>query len=223
MEIIPAVAGNKPSITSAEFIKLTIYNDATDPSDISIYTFSSAYSYETIDGQVYNPLGGLLAVGVQQRDLSVTSASTSVTLSGIGSDNIFMVLEKKIKGSKLEITRGFYDDNQVLTSVAKRYTGIITSYNITEERVDINDTFTVTVNASSYKLVLQNKTSGRRTNPISWGQFFPLDTSMYWISSLSGRTFDFGQEPHATTPAAGFGASMTQAVIKVAGVNQKNT
>ena len=142
-------------------------------------------------------MGGLLAVGVQQRDLSVTSASTSVSLSGIGSDNIFMVLEKKIKGSKIEITRGFYDDNQVLTSTAKRYSGIITSYNITEERINQDDNFTVTVNASSYKLVLQNRTAGRRTNPISWNQFYPLDTSMYWISSLSGRTFDFGQTPTA--------------------------
>lgn len=208
MEIIPAVAGNKPSITSAEFIKLTVYNNAPGSpfEDLSIYTFSSSYIEETIGGQVYSALGGLLAVGVQQRDLAVTSASTSVTLSGIGSDNIFMVLEKKIKGSKLEITRGFYDDNMVLTSTAKRYSGIITSYNITEERIDLNDTFTVTVNASSYKLVLQNRTSGRRTNPISWQQFYPNDTSMYWISSLSGRTFDFGVTPTAKpTPAASSG------------------
>ena len=220
METIPAVAGNKPSITSAEFIKLTIYNDATNPTDTSIYTFSSAYDYVTIDGQVYNPLGGLLAVGVQQRDLSVTSASTSVTLSGIGSDNIFMVLEKKIKGSKIEITRGFYDDNQVLTSTAKRYTGIITSYNITEERVDLNDTFTVTVNASSYKLVLQNKTSGRRTNPISWNQFYPLDTSMTWISSLSGRTFDFGQPPTAKTVPPASGTATDPATVTSTWVNE---
>ena len=206
MDNIPAVAGNQPLVTSAEFIRLTIYNDATDPTDKTIYTFSSAYQYETIDSQVYSPLGGLLAVGVQQRDLSVTSASTSVSLSGIGSDNIFMVLEKKIKGSKLEITRGFYDDNMVMTSTAKRYTGIITSYNITEERVDNNDNFTVTVNASSYKLVLQNRTAGRRTNPNSWQQFFPLDTSMTWISSIAGRTFDFGQTP-TTTPVAAASAA----------------
>jgi hypothetical protein len=167
MDIIPPVAGNKPSITSAEFIRLTISNDVANTADITIYTFSSAYQYETIDGQVYSPLGGLLAVGVQQRDLAVTSASTSVSLSGIGSDNIFMVLEKKIKGAKLEITRGFYDTNMVMTSTFPRYTGIITSYNITEERVDQTDNFTVTVNASSYKLVLQNRTAGRRTNPNS--------------------------------------------------------
>ena len=210
MDNIPAVAGNQPLVTSAEFIRLTISNDVANLADVSIYTFSSAYQYETIitDGvpQVYSPLGGLLAVGVQQRDLAVTSASTSVSLSGIGSDNIFMVLEKKIKGSKIEIIRGFYDDNMVLTSTAPRYTGIITSYNITEERVDNNDNFTVTVNASSYKLVLQNRTAGRRTNPNSWQQFFPLDTSMTWISSIAGRTFDFGMTP-TTTPVAAASAA----------------
>ncbi len=217
MQSIPAVAGNKPYIISAEFIKLTIYNDVANTADTSIYTFSSAYQAETISGQVYTPLGGLLAVGVQQRDLSVTSASTSVSLSGIGSDNIFMVLEKKIKGSKIEITRGFYDDNQVLASTAKRYSGIITSYNITEERVDQNDNFTVTVNASSYKLVLQNRTAGRRTNPISWAQYYPADTSMKWISSLSGRTFDFGVTPTAKTvpPASGSETNSTTTPTQV--------
>ena len=155
-------------------------------------------------------MGGLLGVGVQQRDLSVTSAMTSVSLSGIGSENIFMVLEKKVKGSRIEILRGFYDDNQVLTSTSKRYTGIITSYNISEERVNQDDNFTVTVNASSYKLVLQNRTAGRRTNPLSWNVFFPNDTSMKWISSLSGRTFDFGMPPSTTlTPAAALVATTT--------------
>lgn len=213
MQTIPAVAGNQPYIISAEFIKLTIYNDVDDPSDTSVYTFSSAYTAETIDGVTYSPLGGLLAVGVQQRDLSVTSASTSISLSGLGpipgtSGNMWIVLEKKIKGSRIEIIRGFYDDNQVLnTSTSppvKRYTGIITSYNISEERVDLTDNFTVTVNASSYKLVLQNKTSGRRTNPTSWAQFYPADTSMKWISSLSGRTFNFGMPASFTNiPPAG--------------------
>ncbi len=213
MDIIPAVAGNQPRVISAEFIKLTIYNDATNPDDTSIYTFSSAYQYETIGGEVYSPAGGLLAVGIQQRDLSVTSALTSISLSGIdGYENMWMVLEKKIKGSKIEIWRGFYDENQVLNTTTsppvKRFTGIITSYNIGEERANQDDNFTVTVNASSYKLVLQNRTAGRRTNPNSWQQFFPADTSMTWISSLSGRAFDFGVPPNPNLkPAAGSSVS----------------
>ena len=77
MENIPAVAGNKAVVINAEFIKLKIFNDVTDPSNVSIYTFSSSYKSETIDGQVYSPMGGLLAVGIQQRDIRVTSADTS--------------------------------------------------------------------------------------------------------------------------------------------------
>ena len=210
MNVIPAVAGNKPSITTAEFIRVTVYNDANNPSDISIYTFSSAYQFETIDTgdgpQVYSPMGGLLGVGVQQRDLSVTSASTSISVSGIGPENIYLVLGEKIKGSKLEIIRGFYDDNQVLASTSHRYTGIITSYNIAEERIEQTDNFTVTLNASSYKLVLQNKTSGRRTNQASWQLYNPTDTSMDFVSSLTGRTFDFGVAPNPNLKPASSGA-----------------
>ena len=109
MENIPAVAGNKSLVINAEFVKLTIYNDVNDSGNVTIYTFSSAYQPETIDGQVYSPMGGLLAVGIQQRDIRATSADTSLSLSGIDGNNIYVVLATKVKGSQLEITRGFYD------------------------------------------------------------------------------------------------------------------
>lgn len=196
MEIIPAV-DDKTKINSAEFVKLTIYNDVLNPSDTTIYTFSSAYKYETINGTQYSPLGGLLAVGIQQRDIRVTSADTSITLSGIpsdGSDNMAIVLGTKIRGSKIEVIRGFYNANYVLTSVAQRFTGIVTSYNISEERQDLVDNFTITLNASSYKTVLQNRVAGRKTNGESW-KSFPVsaaDTSMDNVYSLADQYFDFG-------------------------------
>ena len=85
MENIPAVADDPAVLSNAEFVKLTIYNDVNDPNDVDIYTFSSSYREETIDGTVYSPMGGLLQVGIQQRDLRVTSADTSISLSGIDS------------------------------------------------------------------------------------------------------------------------------------------
>ena len=214
MEIIPAV-DDKNSINSAEFVKLTIYNDVANTADTTIYTFSSAYKYETIDGTQYSPLGGLLAVGIQQRDIRVTSADTSISLSGIpsdGSDNMAIVLGTKIRGSKIEVIRGFYNANYVLTSVAQRFTGIITSYNITEERQELVDNFTITLNASSYKTVLQNRVAGRKTNGESW-KSFPIsatDTSMDNVYSLSDQYFDFGVKPKqgASTQST---ASATQA------------
>jgi hypothetical protein len=164
------------------------------------YTFSSAYQYETINGVSYTPLGGLLAVGVQQRDIRVTSADTSISLSGIAGNNIQLVLDNTIKGSKLEIIRGFYDNNFVLTSNAHRFTGIVTSYNISEERQEKDDNFTVTLNASSYKAVLSNRTAGRRTNMQSWQVTNPTDSSMNNVYSIADTQFDFGKKPGPTRP-----------------------
>jgi len=201
MENIPAVANNKPLVNNAEFVKLTIYNEYGNLANSNVYTFSSSYQEETIDGQIYTPLGGLLAVGIQQRDIRVTSADTSISLSGIDGNNMYIVLGSLIRGSKLEITRGFYDNNYILTSDAKRFTGIVTNYNISEERQDQDDNFTITLNASSFKSVLENRIAGRKTNSESWKEVNPTDTSMDRVPSLADRAFDFGKPPQqgATT------------------------
>jgi len=166
----------------------------------SVYTFSSAYKPETISGTTYTPLGGLLAVGVQQRDLRVTSADTSLSLSGISGNNIQLVLDNTIRGSKVEIVRGFYDNNFNLTSNAHRFTGIVTSYNITEDRQEKDDNFTVTINCSSYKAVLENRVAGRKTNKQSWQVFNSLDSSMNNVYSIADTQFDFGRKPGPTRP-----------------------
>lgn len=201
MELIPDVDGNKALVINAEFVKLTIFNDVANTANTTIYTFSSAYNDQVIDGQNYTPLGGLLSVGVQQRDIRVTSADTSISLSSINGDNIFAVLGTKIRGSELLILRGFYDDNYVLQNVYQRFSGIVTSYNISEDLQDAtnDDTFTVTINASSFKSVLENRIAGRKTNGQSWKEFNPTDTSMDQVYSIAGRTFDFGNKPSSTT------------------------
>jgi hypothetical protein len=195
MENIPAVANNKALVNNAEFVKLTIYNEYANTANNNVYTFSSSYQAENIGNVQYTPLGGLLAVGIQQRDIRVTSADTSISLSGVSGNNMAIVLGNKIRGSKIELTRGFYDNNYVLSNVAQRFTGIVTSYNITEERQDNDDNFTITLNASSFKSVLENRIAGRKTNSESWKEFNPTDTSMDRVPSIADRQFDFGQTP----------------------------
>lgn len=195
MDNIPAVANNKPLVNNAEFVKLTVYNEYGNTANNNVYTFSSSYKSETINGETYGPLGGLLAVGVQQRDIRVTSADTSISISGIDGNNMAVVLGTLIRGSKLEITRGFYDNNYNLTSNAHRFTGIVTNYNISEERQDQDDNFTITLNASSFKSVLENRIAGRKTNSESWKEINPTDTSMDRVPSLADRMFSFGMEP----------------------------
>jgi len=201
MQNIPEVSNNAAFINNAEFVKLTIYNEYGNIANANVYTFSSSYKPEVIGGVTYTPLGGLMGVGVQNRDLRVTSGDTSIALSGIDGNNIQVVLDSqgKIRGSEVQIIRGFYNNNYVLTNTYTRFTGIITSYNISEDRVDQQDNFTVTLNASSYKTVLENRVAGRKTNKTSWQEFTSTDSSMNNIYAIAGQTFDFGQPATATT------------------------
>ena len=189
MNIIPQV-NNVPYVNNAEFVKLTIINP---DSSTTVHTFSSSYKSETIDGSVYTPLGGLLAVGTQQRDLRVTSSDTSISLSGLMSENIYIVLGTQIKGSTIEIWRGFYNDNYILVNTVRRYTGVITSYSIQEEISDETDNFTVSINCSAYKSILENRLAGRKTNSNSWKQYNPTDISMDKVQALDNTYFDFGK------------------------------
>lgn len=229
MENIPEVANSPPFINNAEFVKLTIYNDYGNTSNggiSGIYTFSSAYKDEVIGNVTYEALGGLVAVGTQPRNLRVTSADTSVTLSGVDGNNIYLVLDSNIKGSKLEILRGFYGNAGtanmfVLQNTYTRFTGIVTSYAINEDREDLIDNFTVTVNASSYKVVLENRIAGRKTNKTSWQQFSANDSSMNNVFSLADQTLDFGVDPKTkTTVTSGAGLGGSQFNNENINVNQ---
>jgi len=199
---IPQVQ-NTGAIKSAEFVKLTIFNEYSNAANVTTHTFSSAYKNETIDGDLYLALGGLLAVGSQNRDLRVTAGDTNISLSGVSGNNIQVVLDTKIRGSEVEVWRGFYDDNDVLGNSYLRFTGIITNYNIQEERSGTDDNFVVTVSASSYKTVLSNRIAGRKTNEESWKVFNPTDTSMDNVYSIAGVQFDFGKEPTASRGGGG--------------------
>lgn len=204
-QIIPEVGPNVTQINNAEFVKLTIYNEYGNIANTTTLTFSSSYQEETIDGTVYTPLGGLLQVGAQNRNLRVTSGDTTIALSGIDGNNIYNVLATKIRGSEVEVLRGFYDNNMVLTNTYPRFTGIITTYAIIEERENNEDNFTVSVGASSYKTVLENRIAGRKTNKESWQFFNNTDTSMNQVYSISGVQFDFGQDPKGKQVVPGGG------------------
>jgi len=257
MQIIPAVANNKASVKTAEYVKLIIYNEYlpdtaanianntqyqikvsgnTDWTSIgassnvvgtiftsntananianttgtaysvNLYTFSSSYTSDTIGGIEYTPLGGLLAVGPQSSSLRVTSGDTSIQISGVSGNNIYAVLESqgKIRGAKIELTRGFFNNNYVLANAVVRFTGIVTNYNIQEDRQELEDNFTVTLDASSYKTVLENRIAGRKTNKNSWQFFDSDDSAMNNVNSLAGFTFDFGADPKSKTVVPGY-------------------
>jgi hypothetical protein len=199
MSLIPETV--EQHIKTAEFVEWTkyIYNSKTGLYTPVVYYFSSTYKDETvtIDGQsvTFEHMGGLLQIGVQQRDIKTSAFDTSIMLMGIDPEEIYKVVSRETKGSRIRIWRGFYDEHYVLTGdLYLRFTGIVTSYNTNEDYQILNNTTNLVLNCSSTRYVLENTYSGRKTNQQSWQQYDKTDMGMNNVVTLAGQTFDFGKE-----------------------------
>jgi hypothetical protein len=196
-------AVNSPQIIHAEFVRLTVGTDE------DVYTFCNAAAPVTVNGIVFSNLGALLSVGDVQRDIKATSDDMTIQLTGIDPTNIGIILGNEIKGSIVEIWRGFLDsNNQIITSPTtqffKRYQGIINSVSITEDfntqaRIRIA---TCSIACSSMRRILENRLSGVKTNQKSWQVFYPNDSSMNRVVEIANTYFDFGAPPKTQTQAS---------------------
>ena len=201
MTTINAVTGSQ--INHAEFVKLTVGNAAT------VYTFCNAAAPITVGGITFANLGALLNVGDVQRDIKATSDDMTIALTGIDPTNVGIILGNEIKGSLVEVWRGFFDsNNQIITTPTtqffKRYQGIINSVSITE---DFNSEArtriaTCSISCSSMRRILENRLSGVKTNQNNWQFIYPNDTSMNRVSEISNTFFDFGSPPMTQTQSS---------------------
>ena len=201
MTTINAVTGSQ--INHAEFVKLTVGNAAT------VYTFCNAAAPITVGGITFANLGALLNVGDVQRDIKATSDDMTIALTGIDPTNVGIILSNDIKGSLVEVWRGFFDsNNQIITTPTtqffKRYQGIINSVSITE---DFNSEArtriaTCSISCSSMRRILENRLSGVKTNQNNWQFIYSGDTSMNRVAEISNTYFDFGAPPLRQTQAS---------------------
>ena len=201
MTTINAVTGSQ--INHAEFVKLTVGSAGT------VYTFCNAAAPITVGGITFSNLGALLNVGDVQRDIKATSDDMTIQLTGINPTNVALILSSDIKGSLVEVWRGFFNsNNQIITTPTtqffKRYQGIINSVSITE---DFNSEArtriaTCSISCSSMRRILENRLSGVKTNQNNWQFIYTGDTSMNRVSEISNTFFDFGSPPKTQTQAS---------------------
>lgn len=185
---------NSPQIRHAEFVRLTM------PSNI--YTFCNAAGSIVVNGITFSGLSSLLSISDIQRDIKSTSDDLTVSLTGIDYNNVSIILSSDIKGSIIEIWRGFLNsDNQIITSPTqqffKRYQGIINNVGIEEKFDDKLRTrvATCTIACASFKTILENRISGVRTNTVQWKNAHPNDVSMDRVALITATYFDFGKKP----------------------------
>lgn len=191
---------NGPQIRQAEFVRLTVGKDE------NVYTFCNAAAPITVNGITFANLGALLNVGDVQRDMRSTSDDMTIALTGIDPTNISLILSNDIKGSLVEVWRGFFDsNNQIITTPTtqffKRYQGIINNVSITE---DFNSELrtriaTCSIACSSMRRILENRLGGVKTNQSSWQFLYPNDISMNRVATIANTYFDFGKPPQVQT------------------------
>ena len=206
------------------------YYFATTPTAITIPSISST---------PFTALGQLVQVGNVQRDIKSTANETTVTLVGIDTSMLGVVLDAKIKGSQIDLWHAFFNDNNELitstnnywtnnsgntinwtnnvgtiiewtssvgnTGVYKYFSGYVNSFSISEQWMEENRSYVgiVSISASSFQLILQNRTSGRYTNDNSWQSVTDGDTSMNRVSFITNINYAFGKTPTvATAPTA---------------------
>jgi hypothetical protein len=185
---------SSPSINYGEFIKLTTASDT--------YTFCNAASPITVGGTTYTNLGSLLSIGDIKRETKATSGDLTIALTGVDGANVAVILDSDIKGSLVEVWRGFFDsNNQIITTPTlqffKRYQGYVNNFSVTEDWNEEARTriATCSISCSSFRMILQNRISGLKTNPTVWKNFYPNDASMNRVPVIASTFFDFGSPP----------------------------
>jgi len=192
---------SSPSINYGEFVRLTTAS--------ATYTFCNAASPITVLGVTYSNLGSLLSIGDIKRETKATSGDLTLSLTGVDGANVAVILSADIKGSTLEIWRGFFDsDNQIITTPTlqffKRYQGYVSNFSVNEDWNEQTRTriATCSISCASFRTILQNRISGLKTNPTVWANYYPGDTSMDRVPVIASAYFDFGQQPTPGSQAA---------------------
>jgi hypothetical protein len=117
---------------------------------------------------------------------------------GLYNSYVSLILDQKIKGSKVEIYRALFNPQtgEIDTnSTSLRFSGYIANFTISDV-TDIQtktDGYTITVTCSSVLAILERKVTGRRTNGTDQKALYPTDTGMDRVVAISNTAFDFGR------------------------------
>ncbi len=163
----------------------------------------------TFTNQNYQALGWALNIGNITDDLKTNNGDMQISLSGIPDGLVNQILNNQVKGGKVSIVRwmsgqNYYDDAVVVYGF-RRYTGIVTNYQIEEDDsfLDRSRTYTCTITCANINTLMENRISGQRTNKSDRQKFYPGDISFNRVADLMNTSFDFGKK---YTGGTGYGS-----------------
>lgn len=190
------------SIQSNLFVRIEVdeYRTSSSGSYTSeVLKFSDLITPYTLNSEVYSGLGKLMSVTSSSSELRISGNEVTITISGIPTNSINEIVNSKIKGCPVTIYRVLFDSTtgeflNITGNPLQRFNGFINNYSLNEDydiqgRIASN---TIVLTCSSIVDILDNKISGRKTNPGSQKRFYPNDNSMDRVPNLENTTFNFG-------------------------------
>jgi hypothetical protein len=181
---------NVAAVQTNLFIRLAIPGAAVE-------TFSDYHRSYSFGGNTYQGLGSLLNITDINDNLRASPDEIAVSISGIPSQNVNLILNNRIKGSRLEIFRGYFDPTtglaiaEVPTPMAI-FRGIVSNFEISDELDGDTGSVALILTVSNFISLLENKFVGRRTSPTDQDALFPGDKSFDRVPALAKSNFNFG-------------------------------
>lgn len=183
---------------------LSYYKDSpgASPSELELLFCDGTQNY-VVEGKTYAGLGTILGITASRSELKGSSNEVTVSISGIPNTSMYGILNSRMKGAPIQISRAFYNpvtDEPLLvngtSNVIPRYYGFINNYALQEEYDIMNrkSSNTIVLTCSSSIDLLGNKYVGRKTNPSSQNRYFSTDKSMDRVPNLENAFFDFGKK-----------------------------
>ena len=188
-------------LTTYDSIQTNLFVKIVIPS-YSTLTFSDYHRSLTIDSVAYTGLGQLLSVSDTNTSLRASPQDVTIAISGIPAQNVTDILNNKLVGSDVRITRGIFDVNTgaLVSAIAGnpvgKFVGYINNFDITDdlEQGASTGTITITITCTSVVEQLENKVSGRRTNPIDQKALYASDICFDRVPALSKSNYNFGAD-----------------------------
>jgi hypothetical protein len=185
------------SVRTNVFVRLAIdeYRTTSSGSFTSqVLRFSDSTSTETVESETYSPLGTLLNITATTSEIRPSNNTITVSISGIPTNSIPEIVNSRIKGSDIKIYRKFKTIAGTDIATTGYFLGKVNNYSLQED-FNVEDRTAsniILLECASDIGLLEQKISGRKTNPISEKRFFPNDTAMDRVPTLKGTRFDFG-------------------------------
>jgi len=183
-------------IRTSMFVRIDIPNYA-------VLRFSDYFRPFVIAGETYDTLGDLMSISTSTNDLTPTGDEVTITITGIPNSRLTEVINTRIKGSNVTISRGFFNSvtgepvaipGNAGSNIVGKFIGRVVNVLINEEYDSDGRSSSITIQfvCASVVALLENKIAARRTNDQSNKSFYPTDTSMDRVLALTRSNINFG-------------------------------